>query len=417
MKKDLLLSAVALAAGPLFAALVPVSPQGGETIPVVPEVQLSVQRLATHAERVALLKADAAGEKKLAKGDGWKKARPLVLSWEATGRERGPWKLELGKDPALLDARVHYVSNRKVNVLTGRAEGDGAAAKRLSCEFPLANLEVGETYYWRVTCNGRCGKWACGPKCGCNAFTNVVRSAVASFKTDPAAPRWIAIEGNVKNIRDLGGWPTADGGRIRQGLVYRGQGLNDNSVTGEGRGRNRLTVEDVRYLTGTLGIRTDLDLRSIGETADLAESPLGPQVKFILRSSESYQGIFTPNGMKVMAENFRVFCDRANYPVYFHCIGGADRTGALAYVLKAVCDVSLHDLEVDWEQTFYPRLSELWEEYDGPGFWCQLLHFDQGFAAYGDAQTPIREKVVAYLHACGVTDEEIGKVRAILIGR
>ena len=36
--------------------------------------------------------------------------------------------------------------------------------------------------------------------------------------TDPGAA--IPIPG-VPNLRDLGGWPTVDGGRVRCGLVYR----------------------------------------------------------------------------------------------------------------------------------------------------------------------------------------------------
>ena len=44
-------------------------------------------------------------------------------------------------------------------------------------------------------------------------------------------------------------------------MVYRGQGLNDNSMDGVRAGRNRLMVEDVAYLTGELGIRTTAALR------------------------------------------------------------------------------------------------------------------------------------------------------------
>lgn len=230
--------------------------------------------------------------------------------------------------------------------------------------------------------------------------------------TEDFAPRWIAIEGRVANIRDPGGRHGLDGRRVRQGLAYRGQGLNDNSANGEAQGRNRLTVEDVKYLVGTLGIKTDLDLRGIGETADLVSSPLGEGVKFVLHSSACYRGVFSAGGKKVMAQNFRVFCDRRNYPIYFHCIGGADRTGALAYVLNGVLGVDRHELETDWESTFYPNIPD---ENPNPKFWCRESHFNEGFAKYGDADTPWADRIVLYLKDCGITDAEIDAFRGIML--
>ena len=195
-------------------------------------------------------------------------------------------------------------------------------------------------------------------------------------------------------------------------MVYRGQGLNDNSVTGEEPGRNRLSVNDVKYLTGRLGIRTDLDLRGAGETAGMSVSPLGAEVAFIHHSSKCYKGIFTDAGKKVMAENFRVFCNPTNYPVYFHCIGGADRTGALAYVMNGVLGVDRHDLEVDWESTFYPRIPD---ENPDPDFWCRESHFNNGFSKYGKEGDGWNRRIELYLLDCGVSEEEIARFRSIML--
>ena len=40
-----------------------------------------------------------------------------------------------------------------------------------------------------------------------------------------------------------------------------------------------------------------------------------------------------------------------NYPIYFHCRGGADRTGSYAFVLGALLGMSLDDLILDYEIT------------------------------------------------------------------
>jgi len=277
---------------------------------------------------------------------------------------------------------------------------------------PMANLEIAREYRWRVTGRAGCEKPGCEHKSGCPARKKRVASAIVPFRTEDVAPRWMAVDGNVGNIRDLGGWRTADGHRVKQGMAYRGRGLNNNSATGEIPGRNRLTVEDVKYLTGTLGIRTDLDLRSAGETAGMKTSPLGEGVKFVWHPSPSYGGIFSDGGKKTMADNFRVFCNPANYPIYFHCIGGADRTGSLAYVLNGVLGVDRHDLETDWESTFYPNIPDANPD---PGFWRRESHFNDGFSKYGKEGDSWNRRIELYLLDCGVTEGEIKAFRAIML--
>ena len=401
---------LALVAAPASAALVPISPAGGATVALVPDAQKKVMDLPTLAERIALFREDREhGGKGIRHDPFWRKSRPFVLTWCATEGETGPWKLEIGKSPDLSDARVWYVGVKNVDPATGRETDqdiDGVGGERVAYTVPRANLEVARQYYWRVT---GLGKPEEGQKKG-----PVVRSAVAAFATEDRAPRWIEIEGNVHNIRDFGGWRTTDGRRVRQGLAFRGQGLNYNSVTGETQGRNRLTVEDVKYFTRTLGIRTDLDLRGKGETVDMTESPLGPGVKFIERSSLCYRGIFTDGGKKTMAENVRVFCDPANYPIYFHCIGGADRTGSLAYVLLGALGVPQHDIETDWESTFYPNIPDDHHEKE-PDFWCRESHLTDGIGKYGEPGDTWQRRCQLYLLDCGITPEEIARLRDILL--
>lgn len=389
-----------------------VSPTNGEVVALVPDAQKKVMSLPTLADRIKLFDDDKAGDKTLRHDSFWRKARPIVLKWRSC--EVGPWKIEIGKSPDLSDARVWYLSAAKTDKATGRevgGQGGGAKLRDVSYTVPRANLEIARRYYWRVTSRMRCG-FGCGPRHGCKASRNVVRSAVGSFLTEDLAPRWIEIEGDVGNFRDFGGRHAAGGRRVRQGVAYRGQGLNSNSVTGEEPGRNRLTMNDARYLTGTLGIRTDLDLRGEGETAGMKESPLGPGVKFIQHPSQCYRGIFTDGGKKTMAKNFRVFCDRENYPIYFHCIGGADRTGSLAYVLNGVLGVDRHDLETDWESTFYPRIPD---RNPDPNHWCRESHFNDGFSKYGKEGDSWNRRIELYLLDCGVTEAEIAAFRDIML--
>ncbi|MBQ6340409.1 MAG: tyrosine-protein phosphatase [Kiritimatiellae bacterium] len=407
------------------AAIEPFSPANGATVALLTEPQKKIMAIPTYAERLATLKADHDkphddryyGKDRESK---WRISNPLVLRWRTTAGEKGPWKIVLGMKPDLSDAASYWVEAGHVK---SRQEKD---AVRFKWTVPRPNLKLGQTYYWKVWSDIKCKDYSCGSTingpCKCGKAKGAHESPVASFTTDAQPPRWIAIEGRVGNIRDLGGWTTSAGRRVKQGMVFRGQGLNDNSVNGDAKGRNRLMVEDIDFFINTLGVKTDLDLRSDREVADMKQSPLGAGVTFIHHPSSAYAGIFkknpddlSSNGMKTMAENFRVFCDEKNYPIYFHCIGGADRTGSLAYVLNGILGVDRHDLETDWESTFYPALPELRKDYTGPTFWCGENHFNDGFAKYGDANATWNERIELYLLDCGVTKEEIAKFRSIML--
>ena len=395
------------------AEIAPLSPVGGAQVQLVPDAQKKVMNLATLDERLKLFEEDRKNGKKLRHDPFWRKALPVVLKLKTTKGENGPWKVLIGKKDDLSDARAWYLKTTETDKASGREKAGSASVGEVKIEVPLANLEIGTHYYWKVVCRGRCG-FGCGPRHGCKECKTIVETPISDFVTEDFAPRWIAIEGPVANIRDFGGRMTSSGRRVKQGMAYRGQGLNYNSVTGEVQGRNRLTVEDVKYLTGTLGIKTDLDLRGLGETADLKESPLGPSVKFVLRSTSAYRGIFEEHGKKVMAENFRTFCDEKNYPIYFHCIGGADRTGSLAYIMNCVLGVSRHEAETDWESTFYPRIPDANPD---PNFWCRESHFNKGLSKYGRPEDSWQRRAELYLLDCGVTEDEIARFRKIMLER
>lgn len=365
-----------------------VAPVNGTTVALVHPDLVRVMALPTYEARLATVKE--AGS--VPTSQSWRQALPVTFEWTADRGDGSVFELRLGKDEdhmALYGVRLEKTEKTS----------DG----RVRCRYvlPQANLEVGTPYCWSVK-----------PRDGRD------RPVVGRFVTQDQAPRWIALEGRVHNIRDLGGWRTADGRRVRQSLAYRGEGLNDNRLVGKRAGPNRLTVEDQRYLVETLGIRTDLDLRSTGELGDLAASPMGAGVRFVSNPSRAYKGLFTPEGRAAVLKSFEVLAQRNSYPVYFHCIGGADRTGSLAYLVLGVLGVSEHDAETDWELTFYPkRLPELTKEYSGEDFWRREAHLKEGLANYGTAQSSWQERVEAYLKACGVTQAMMDAIREIMLER
>ena len=398
----------------LLAAIELVAPARESTVTLISDGQRAVLTKETLAEREALFAADRKSGKKIRHDAFWRKSLPVEFRWRTTAGEKGPWEILVSKNADLSDARQFLFRSAKADAATGRTAGSDAAAAEQRFVPPCLNLEIGTRYYWRVTSDVTCGKFGHARACSCPDRRPSVTSETGTFVTEDLAPRWIEIEGRVGNFRDLGGRKGLDGKRVRQGMIYRSQGLNDNSVDGVAKGKNRLTVADVEYLTGTLGIRTDLDLRGPGEVAGLdGVSPLGKDVRYVNRSSSCYAGIFSEHGKKVMAENFRTFLDRTNYPILFHCIGGADRTGALGYVLNGVLGVSRQELETDWESTFYPNIPN--RDKAGKLLWNSESHFNDGFGKYGDANASWNDRVVLYLKDCGITDAEIASFRALML--
>ncbi len=72
---------------------------------------------------------------------------------------------------------------------------------------------------------------------------------------------WIELEGAV-NVRDLGGLPTADGGKTAGGRLLRADNLQE------------LSPADITRLVGDLGLTTVVDLRSTAELTAEGPAPL-----------------------------------------------------------------------------------------------------------------------------------------------
>jgi len=202
-----------------------------------------------------------------------------------------------------------------------------SVAKRTKAK--LSNLQTGATYYWKVVAKTTDGK--------------TLESAVGTFKTKEGV-RVINMRG-YNNCRDVGGWVTLDGKTVKQGLVYRTAAFDD------------LPDANVKKLQSQLGIRTQLDLRNESEIRAGHDgeysgiSDLGKDVNYIHLWAGSYSGLFASDYVKQSGNIMRVFADPDNYPIIFHCAGGADRTGSLAIMLKALLGVSENDLVADYELT------------------------------------------------------------------
>lgn len=361
-----------------FAEILLEGPKEGSIVPLLPGNQKKLKAFATPEERKAAIEADLQEKKSYCSREAvWRRQIPVVFSWKCTAGEPGPYRIAISETPDFV--RPIYL---------GPADGREFRAHPASTKF-----KIGRKYYWKVICSGKNG---------------TTESAMFSFRTEDLVPRWISLTGRSGNVRDLGGYRTVDGRRVRQNMLLRGKGLNDNSKDGKTPGKSRLTDADLSYFLKDLGVRTDLDLRGTREIANMKVSPLGKTVQFIQNGSPAYAKIFTPKGKIVTAKNFRVFCDPKNYPIYFHCIGGADRTGSLAVILEAILGVPEKEIELDYERTFYPYRK------DGKP-WKTYPSLKTGLMKYGKEGDTFQKRAELYLLDCGITMEEIEQFRSIML--
>lgn len=160
------------------------------------------------------------------------------------------------------------------------------------------------------------------------------------------------------NFREIGGYPTADGRRVRWGSYFRA-----------GR-QDRMTRAD-RQRLAELGIKSQLDLRG---TEEIREQGLGP----LAETGANYHhipvipeggGAFLSNlvgdgnisgnrylaylefGAETWRRLFGVFADPNRLPVLVHCTAGKDRTGVATAFLLGVLGVEADLIEADYRLT------------------------------------------------------------------
>ncbi len=147
--------------------------------------------------------------------------------------------------------------------------------------------------------------------------------------------RHISLNG-LYNLREVGGYPTAGGGTVRWGTLFRSDALHRLDESGTA-------------AIAALGLRTVVDLRTQMEV-DVAPSALagvmartthislliGDLQALPLELDAVYRYIIDACG-KTVGEAIKLLCAPDAFPALVHCSAGKDRTGiVIALVLAAL---------------------------------------------------------------------------------
>ena len=234
------------------------------------------------------------------------------------------------------------------------------------------NLMVGTRYYWQV-CSGS------------------EASLIHSFVTEDGYPRFIKMDG-VSNVRDIGGYVTLDGKRVKQGLAFRSAHLDS------------ITEQGLAVARDQLGIRTDLDLRGG------FSRPLGDSVAHVSVAMQWYEHVFEEEHREDVRAAISVFAYEENYPIVFHCSMGRDRTGTTAYLILGLLGVDEDTLYHEYYASYFSAQGAFDTE-EFPLMVKNIQRLRRELDKYGEADDALSAKIEAFLLDVGVSAEEIQSIR------
>ena len=223
-------------------------------------------------------------------------------------------------------------------------------------------------------------------------------------------PRTITM-GGIKNVRDIGGYMTSYGVRTTQGLIYRGYYIDDKSG---GHGVNYSAAAGQVH-EEVMKIGYEIDVQSSSETNGRTTSCLsGASYKCL--TLVSYENFLKQSSYQNLPEVFSIIANADQKHVYFHCWGGADRTGMLAFFINAICGVSYTDLIEDFEITTETNNKRCHMHNSSSAHFPKFLNaFINEWSGY-DANKTINENCEKWLlEVAGVSAADILKIRQIMI--
>ncbi len=243
----------------------------------------------------------------------------------------------------------------------------------------IDNLKTGTTYYYKAECEGE--------------------TIFGSFRT-AASVRYLSIPG-VYNVRDIGGYTTADGKIVKQGLIIRGSEVDGLSETAF-----FLQDEDAQYMKSEFGFVCDFDLRDESIFTGKYISRLGADVKHKFYNAPFYGNIFNASNKQTLKNIFSDLADKSNYPMYMHCTYGADRTGVVVFLIQGLLGVSEEDMVKEFRQTGYFK-----NAYSYNSNMDIVLLALEGYEGEN-----VNERIENFLKKdIGVTEDEIQSIRDILL--
>ena len=227
-------------------------------------------------------------------------------------------------------------------------------------------------------------------------------------------PRTITM-GGIHNVRDLGGYMTSYGVRTNQGFIYRGYYIDDKS------GGHGVNWSDAAELVQKrdLQIGYEIDLQKESETNGRTASCLNNEetpCDYKCLTLVSYADFLKQSSYQNLPEVMSIIANSDQKHSYFHCWGGADRTGMLAFFINAICGVSYTDLIIDFELTTQTNNKRCHMHNDSNAYFPKFLDaFINEWADYDDSKTVNENCEIWMVDVAGVAQADIEKIRTFML--
>lgn len=246
---------------------------------------------------------------------------------------------------------------------------------------------------------------------------------------EPHERCWVRLPlDGANNVRELGGYPTANGGQTCYHRFLRSDGLM------------MLTKRDVKFLYN-YGVRAVIDLRDPHEVEASPNVKLGkdvscvniPLMGFNAADIEELERRFDDEGFSMepiyqhVLENYegvracmRFIAEAPQGCILFHCAVGKDRTGVLAMLLLSLAGVDKWDIMANYVQSRSNLMREEsyredWFDEKRAAFRAGLDSVPETIEATYDLMEEDHGGVESYLLECGVPDQVVAAVRRRLV--
>ena len=163
-------------------------------------------------------------------------------------------------------------------------------------------------------------------------------SAIKVFKVDTQCPRNLKV-GNMPNCRDMGGRTTEAGGKVKQGLIYRTSGSKFDNSTASNKAAKEVLLNQLR-------VKTEINVaNSTTNNVDL-KNGVTVQNCYMAYGSVPYSNL-ARNSVRIR-QVMDILAEEANYPVFYHCRIGTDRTGITGVMIGGLLGIKFNEIIQDY---------------------------------------------------------------------
>ena len=197
--------------------------------------------------------------------------------------------------------------------------------------YVVESLDPGRVYYYKITSKLSSGKYM--TLCS-SAF--ILSSTVSILKYE-----------DLYNVRDLGGWTGLKGKKVKYGCLYRGSRVRLNLSESS----NGQVLTDAARKLVNLGIKAEIDFRGDDESKS-STSAISRSTKFKrIANAKDCLGANILNGDAFISglDQIITWLKDKKLKVYIGASLGAERTGAMAFLINGLLGVDEDGLSRDYE--------------------------------------------------------------------